>query len=98
RRDRLEHLLSALGSKALLASEIDPDRLKQLRTHRDARLRALAEKVLESAIPTIDRRATIDACRSATTLRGHPDPGRAVFQKACATCHRVQGQGADVGP
>ena len=99
RRDRLELLIAALGSKAIPANEIDPDRLKQLRGHRDPHLRALAEQALGPAdATTSDRRATIDAFRQATTLPGVPESGRAVFQKTCATCHRVQGQGIDVGP
>ena len=45
-----------------------------------------------------DRRATIDAYRQAATLGGRPASGRLIFQKTCATCHRVSGEGIEVGP
>jgi len=32
------------------------------------------------------------------TLDGRPERGHAVFLKACATCHRVLGEGVEVGP
>ena len=99
RRDRLEHLLGALEAKALTASEIDPDRLRQLRTHKDPQLRARAQRILGAELAASrDRRATIDAYRQASTLFGRPDPGRVVFQKTCATCHRAKGEGVEVGP
>jgi putative membrane-bound dehydrogenase-like protein len=99
RRDRLESLLDALEAKTLPSSEIDPDRLRQLRVHKDARLRARALAILgEEPAASRDRRATIDAYRQAATLRGRPAPGRVAFQKTCATCHRVSGEGVEVGP
>jgi putative heme-binding domain-containing protein len=99
RRDRLESLLSALESKALAPGDIDPDRLKQLRTHKDPLVRSRAVKVLgaESAASR-DRMALIGSYRDALTLTGRPEKGREVFIKTCATCHRVLGQGTDVGP
>jgi len=99
RRDRLEHLLAALESRAMAAAEIDPDRLKQLRSHKDAQLRARAIKVIDNAsLPARDRKATLAAFQVAVTLEGRPERGHAVFLKACATCHRVRGEGVEVGP
>ena len=49
RRDRLEHLLEALESRTIVAAEIDPDRLKQLRSHKDAQLRARAIRIIDHA-------------------------------------------------
>ena len=99
RPERLEHLLSALESKQLAPGEIDPARLKQLRTHASGKLRERAVKILgaESSVSR-DRRAIIDALRPALALEGQAGRGRAVFLKACATCHRAGGQGTDVGP
>jgi putative heme-binding domain-containing protein len=36
--------------------------------------------------------------RAALTLAGSAERGRAVFQKNCATCHRIAGIGTLVGP
>ncbi|MGC8640396.1 MAG: PVC-type heme-binding CxxCH protein [Isosphaeraceae bacterium] len=99
RRDRLKSLLDALEAKTLTASEIDPDRLRRLREHRDTRIRGRARKIL-GAEPAAsrDRKAIFEAYRAAIALNGRVERGRAVFQKTCATCHRVRGEGIEVGP
>ena len=43
-------------------------------------------------------RQVISALRPAATMEGHRDRGREVFVKACATCHKAEGRGIDVGP
>ena len=100
RPDRIEDLLAALGSKALIVKRDRPRSAQAIASaHRDPQIRARAEKVLGPLdVTTADRKATLDAFRQASTLRGNPGSGRAVFQKVCATCHRVSGQGVDVGP
>jgi putative heme-binding domain-containing protein len=99
RRDRREHLLGVLESRTLAAAEIDPDRLKQLRTQKDPQLRARALRIIDEASLTApDRKATLAGFQVAITLRGWPDQGHAVFLKTCATCHRVLGEGVEVGP
>jgi putative membrane-bound dehydrogenase-like protein len=99
RRDRLECLLSALESKAVTPGDIDPDRARQLRTHKDPLIRSRAVKVLgaESAASR-DRMALIGSYHDALSKEGRPEKGREVFIKTCATCHRAFGQGTDVGP
>ncbi len=99
RRGRLDALLAALGSGMLTPSEIDPDRLKQLRTHADPRLRERAIRILGAQpAATRDRKVTIEAFRPALALAGQPEKGRRVFTKTCATCHRASGLGVEVGP
>jgi putative membrane-bound dehydrogenase-like protein len=99
RPERLEPLIEALEAKALPVSEIEPDRIKQLRVLKEPRLRARACRILDAAgSPGADRKAAIESYRTALGLAGEPGRGRAVFQKACATCHRLAGQGIDVGP
>ncbi|MGD0040563.1 MAG: HEAT repeat domain-containing protein [Isosphaeraceae bacterium] len=99
RRNRLEHLLGALVSRTLAAAEIDPDRLEQLRNQKDPQLRVRAQRFLNAEPATAhDRKATLAAFQVAITLRGWPDNGHAAFLKTCATCHRVRGEGVEVGP
>jgi putative heme-binding domain-containing protein len=99
RTERLEDLLSALETKQLVPAEIDPARLNQLRTHANKKLRERALKILgaESSVSS-DRQVARDALRPALALEGIASRGRAVFLKACATCHRAGGQGIEVGP
>jgi putative membrane-bound dehydrogenase-like protein len=99
RQDRLETLLAALESGSLSPAEIDPDRLRQLRTHRNAGLRARALKALgNESSSSRDRKALIESFRPALELSGDPHRGREVFARTCATCHRAEGKGVDVGP
>jgi putative heme-binding domain-containing protein len=46
-----------------------------------------------------DRERVVDEMRTlATTTKGDPARGEAVFTRVCATCHRLHGRGAEVGP
>jgi putative membrane-bound dehydrogenase-like protein len=99
RRDRLDGLLSALESKAFAPGDIDPDRARQLRSHKDPLIRSRALKALGTeSVASRDRMTLIGSYRDALSLAGRPEKGREVFIKTCATCHRALGQGTDVGP
>ncbi len=99
RREALAALLEAIESRAILASEIDPSRLTQLKTHRSPDIRTRAQKILAAeALPARDRNQVVAAYRTALELAGNRDRGRPIFLKVCATCHQAEGQGVDVGP
>src|SRR5207253_6962907 len=86
----------ALERKDVAPTDIDPARRKQLLSHSNASFRARAEKLL-GADSRADRGAVIASFRQALTLSGDRAKGRLVFGKVCATCHRAEGQGTDVG-
>ena len=44
------------------------------------------------------RKQIVDDFRPAFALKGDPVMGRTVFLRACASCHRREDQGSDVGP
>jgi putative membrane-bound dehydrogenase-like protein len=97
RPDRLAALLTALEEKRVLANQIEPVRLEQLRKHPDAKLRERARRLLaEQAAP--DRRKVVASYRPALELPGEAARGKAVFKKNCATCHRLENEGYEVGP
>ncbi|MDR3618928.1 MAG: HEAT repeat domain-containing protein [Paludisphaera borealis] len=99
RKEWVAQLLSAVEAKRLASSEIDPSRLKQLRTHGDARLREQAVKLFGSdADGTKARTAVIQTYRPALDRPGDRVKGRAAFLKTCGTCHKAEGQGVEVGP
>jgi putative heme-binding domain-containing protein len=97
RADRLVALLDAVEAKTLTPSEIEPVRVKLLLAHPDAMLRARAAKLLAGAVRA-DRGEVISSYKPALALTGDLDRGRTVFRKVCATCHKAEGQGIDVGP
>ncbi len=89
-------LLSSLEDTCTPPAEIDPAHRKRLLDHRDPKVKARAEAIFERETTT--RQAVIDAYRPALAGSGDPAAGALVFQKVCATCHRLGGAGNDVGP
>jgi putative heme-binding domain-containing protein len=97
RPERLAVLLSALEKKTILAGQLEPFRLVQLRKHPGPQIRQRALKLLAGqAAP--DRRKVVASYRSALKLKGKIARGKAVFKKNCATCHRLEKVGVEVGP
>jgi putative membrane-bound dehydrogenase-like protein len=45
-----------------------------------------------------DRAAVITAYMDATRKKGDPQKGHQVFQMICITCHKIRGEGVEVGP
>jgi putative heme-binding domain-containing protein len=96
RADRIPRLLDALDQGVVRRGDIELDRRMQLVQHRDAAIRARAKKVLDAAPG--DRAKVIAAYRPALDGPASADRGLEVFRKHCKTCHRVAGEGTDVGP
>jgi putative membrane-bound dehydrogenase-like protein len=96
RKDRLDALLAAVEGKKILAAQIEPLRLAQLRKHPDAALRARAVKLLAGQHAS-ERTKVVDAYKAALDLNGDAGRGKKVFAKNCATCHKLDGVGVQVG-
>src|SRR5207244_12985118 len=69
----------------------------QVMHHNRTALRAPAAGLLKDALPA-ERKQVLARYRTALDLPGDVERGRVVFQKNCATCHRVAGIGVQVGP
>ncbi len=96
RSDRLLALLDAIEKKQVLPNQIEPARLALLKKHSVAAVRERAEKVLAGTVMT-SRQKVIDAYQSALELKAERARGKAVFKKTCATCHRLENEGHQVG-
>ncbi len=97
RADRLPQLLKAIEQKKVLVGQLEPFRLAQLRKHPDPHLRAQALALLAGQVAP-DRQKVVEAYRSALDLKADAGRGKAVFKKTCATCHRLESVGVEVGP
>jgi putative membrane-bound dehydrogenase-like protein len=97
RPDRVTALLDALESRAVAPTDLDPARRQQLLAHRDPSIRGRAARLLGDETRP-DRRQVIEAYRRALDLLGERARGLGVYKQNCATCHRAEGQGAEVGP
>jgi putative heme-binding domain-containing protein len=93
----LPGLVDALESGAVPANAIDSLRRRQLTEHRDPALRARAQTVYANATPG-NRAAIYEELKSVVSLDANPAHGKQVFKKVCASCHRLDRDGAPVGP
>jgi putative heme-binding domain-containing protein len=97
RADRLPVLLKAIKDKKVLAGQLDPFRVQQLRKHPNKKIRAEAEALLAGQIAA-DRQKVVESYRPALELRADAANGKLVFKKVCSTCHRLENVGTEVGP
>lgn len=97
RADRVPALLDALENGDVRRGDIEVDRRAQLVQHRDEKIRERAKKLLGSATSE-DRAKVIARYRPALEGTVSAERGQEVFKKHCATCHRFQGAGTEVGP
>jgi putative membrane-bound dehydrogenase-like protein len=96
RADRLPALVEAMEKKTVLPAQVEPARLGQLSRHRNPALRARVKKLLAGQA-TPERRKVVEAYRGVLDLEGDAVRGKAAFKKVCATCHRLEGVGHEVG-
>ena len=75
----------------------DPAQRSRLLKHSSEKIRTLAKSVLQSP-PNTDRAAVIEQFGEALSLAGNGQKGAGLFHKLCASCHRVEDIGRDIGP
>jgi mono/diheme cytochrome c family protein len=89
-------LLIAMQNRQVAPGDLDVPRRQRLAKHSSARVRALAQKVLAST--ETNRQDVVDANRSVLSLTGDRTRGGKVFATQCASCHRVENVGNEIGP
>ena len=92
---RYPMLLEALEKGTLPLAEVPGDLTRAMLGDADHGVRA--RKLLGEGAPG-DRRKVIAAYLPALDRAGDAARGREVFKKTCAACHKVGGEGRDVGP
>jgi putative membrane-bound dehydrogenase-like protein len=95
--DRALFFLKEIEAGRIKANDLDPQRSKQLVNHSRVDIRELATKLLKGNLPA-DRKVVMEKYQAALKLKGDLKRGQAVFQKNCATCHRINSVGHEVGP
>ena len=96
RPTQLDGLLAAVEANRLPASAFTTQRRQTLAKHKDAAIRERADKLFSANLG--DRAAALERAKKALELVAKPAHGREVFRQLCATCHRLQQEGANVGP
>ena len=93
--------LERVDNKAIAAAEVPIDQLRQVALHGDPRLDALVRKHWGSIQPGTAEEKLAEIRRLSNDLRAGPGDrtrGRELFLKHCATCHKLFGEGGEVGP
>jgi len=97
RVERIPRLLTAIEQGVVGGAQLPPSRRGQLLRHADPAIRARA-RVLFAGEPVSPRAEVIASYQPALKGTPSPDRGARVFERECASCHRVGGRGATVGP
>jgi putative heme-binding domain-containing protein len=93
---RTRLLVAALQKGDVQTWTLDFGQKRDLIMNDDPEIRALARPLLEQ--PPEEREKVLKRYEAALDREGDPRRGREVFDRVCAKCHRLEGQGAQVGP
>ena len=97
RADRTRTLLAAMESGIIRVSELTISQQTDLRAHRDAGIREQATALL-GKMASGSRAAVVEKFLPALNLAGSAVAGQKTFVARCAACHRLGGQGFNLGP
>jgi putative membrane-bound dehydrogenase-like protein len=89
--------LQAMRDGDVNPAVVDIDRRVRLMMHPREDIRELAVQLFGGAVSE-NRREVARTYESALKLKGDAVRGEAVFKRVCSKCHRINGQGHQVGP
>jgi len=94
-------LLGAIEAKQIPSSALNINQLRRLQKNKDpeiaGRVKTIWGTIREGRNP--DRERLVARMKNLIrTTAGDPVAGHAVFNKLCAQCHKIYGEGNDVGP
>jgi putative heme-binding domain-containing protein len=90
-------LLTAVEQGRIAPGDLQPGRLKLLAETGDAAIREQARRILDQT-QSSQRGEVVEQYRAALEMEGDLARGKAAFLKHCSKCHRLEGQGFDIGP
>ena len=101
RREWAAALASAVETGRIAAADVGPDVVRQVRALRDGTLARRLEAAV-TARPSASGRVSIDTRRARLTpavlAAADSAAGRRLWERLCATCHRLHGDGGALGP
>ncbi|MBJ06478.1 MAG: hypothetical protein CMO40_05070 [Verrucomicrobiaceae bacterium] len=98
RRNRLPALIEAIENGVVHPGDISGVQREQLKATADTRLAARAGRLFAETSTEAELSARISLYRGALSNRADPAKGRVVYQKNCIVCHKLGGEGNEVGP
>ena len=97
RPDWIGSVLDAVDAETFAKSNIVSTRVAQLRAHPESDIRERSDALFSKPSPDYIEEV-IEEYQSALELEGDAARGRALFQEHCASCHRYDGLGYQLGP
>jgi putative heme-binding domain-containing protein len=94
---RIVKLLDAIEAKRVSPAQLEAARREQLRKHPNAAIRQRAVALFAN-VGSSDRRKVVDDYRGVLEMPGDAARGKPLFLKHCAVCHKLDGEGHEVGP
>lgn len=93
-------LLKLIDTGKLQITDLSLEQRQTLAEHPDAAIRKDALAILKrgGALPSADRQKVIEEYAAATKAKGDVEAGKVVFKNQCAKCHKIQGEGENIGP
>ncbi len=94
-------LLDAIRAQSVKSSALNVNQLRKLQGSKDAALAAAVKSLFGTVRETRDpaREQVVAGIRAMLgKTPGDAHAGRSVFAKLCAQCHKIYGEGQDVGP
>ena len=89
-------LLTAIRSKSFPVNALSTALRNRLSKHKEDHIRKLADELV--AVGSGNRMRVYEQFKSVASMRGNSGNGKAVFTAQCASCHRLEREGANVGP
>ncbi len=96
-------MMRAIASEAIPKTDVTPSTLQALAAINDGRVKSAVARIWASVRPSpAEKRSRIEGLKteltSATLAKADPSRGRAVFARACASCHTLFDAGGKIGP
>jgi putative heme-binding domain-containing protein len=96
RGEWVNRLLGAIEAGRISAGEVSPGLQQRLVTSSDASIRSRSEKLFSST--RSDRQTLVRQYVAAVTGSGDSAHGAALFRQNCVACHKLHGEGTEIGP
>jgi len=96
RTEWIQSLLAAVERGEIPANQISPAHRQKLLSHANATIASRAARLF--AANNADRAKIIRQYARVSELKGVATSGANVFRQHCTSCHRLNGEGSDLGP
>lgn len=91
-------LLDAIEAGVVPASALSTAQREQLKASADAKVKERAAALFANTAAAGDRQKAFEEARAVLQLTGVPANGKRMFMNHCASCHRLDKEGFNVGP